>query len=87
MGTHQDRKSEIDAKADKFKTVEQTANELIEKDHYASLEIKDRIDNLTQQRNILDDEWDLHWEEMQMSKLRDQIKNETWLKDSFHRSD
>jgi len=69
MGTHQGRKSEIDAKADKFKMVEETANELMEKDHYASIEIKDRIDNLLHQRNLLDEDWDLHWEELQICKL------------------
>jgi len=89
MGTHQDRKSEIDAKTDKFKTVEETANELIEKDHYASLEIKDRIDNLMQQRNILDDEWDLHWEELQMTLdvlqfARDAHLADEWIGQNEH---
>ena len=69
MGTHQGRKSEVDTKADKFKMVEETANELMAKDHYASIEIKDRIDNLLLQRNLLDEDWDLHWEELQICKL------------------
>ena len=67
MDAHQGRKSEIDAKAEKFTTVEATAKELLERNHYASIEIKDRIDNLMEERKRLDDEWDLHWEDLQMS--------------------
>ena len=67
MSTHQGRKSEIDAKSDRFKAVQETAAELIERGHYASIEIKERMENLTQQRDVMDDEWDLHWEELQMS--------------------
>ena len=69
MSTHQGRKSEIDAKSDRFKAVQQTADELIAREHYASIEIKERMENLTKERDVMDDHWDLHWEELQMSKL------------------
>lgn len=69
MDTHQSRKSEIDAKADKFILVESTANELLDRNHYASVEIKERLDNLLAQRQVLDEEWDLHWEELQICNL------------------
>ena len=69
MSTHQGRKSEIDAKADRFRVVEETAHDLIERKHYASIEIKERMENLKNERDIMDDEWDLHWEELQMSKF------------------
>lgn len=68
MSTHQGRKSEIDAKSDRFKAVQQTADELIAREHYASVEINERMENLTQQRGVMDDHWDLHWEELQMSE-------------------
>ena len=69
MDSHQTRKSEIDAKADKFNAVETTANVLIEKNHYARDEIKERIQNLLEQRRVLDEEWDLHWEDLQICKI------------------
>lgn len=89
MGTHQGRKSEIDAKGDKFKMVQETANELIARDHYASIEIKERIENLLQQRNILDDEWDIHWEDLQMTLdvmqfARDAHLADHWIAQNEH---
>lgn len=68
MDTHQSRKSEVDAKTDKFNLVEETAKELMDRNHYASIEIKERLDNLLEQRQVLDEEWDLHWEDLQICK-------------------
>ena len=69
MDIHQSRKAEIERKQDKFTAVYNMALELIGKDHYASIEIQEKVDELKQKKELLDDEWDLHWEDMQLSML------------------
>ena len=69
MDIQQGRKSEIDAKAEKFNVVEAIVNELIGRKHYASIEVKEHLEDLFEQRRILDEAWDLHWEELQIGKF------------------
>ena len=67
MDIHQSRKVEMDAKEDKFTTVFQQADLLVAKNHYAHEQINERIGNLREQKNILEEEWDIHWEDLQLS--------------------
>lgn len=69
MDIHQGRKVEMDNKEDKFTNVFHQAEQLVAKHHYASEQINERIENLRHEKNILEEEWDIHWEDLQLSKF------------------
>ena len=68
MDIHQTRKAEIDAKEEKFNNVFDMADELIATDHYATIEIKEKIGDLREKKNLLNEDWDIHWDDLQLSK-------------------
>lgn len=47
--------------------------ELLARNHYASSDIKDRLLQLTTSRNALLDRWEERWENLQLSKFRNEI--------------
>ena len=69
MDIHQGRKVEMDAKEEKFTIVFNQAEGLVAKHHYASEQINERISNLRTQKGLLEDEWDVHWEDLQLCTL------------------
>jgi len=83
MGIHQSRKAEIDTKQDKFKAVFKLSEELMAKQHYASLEIQERTDELKQKKEMLDEEWDVHWEELQLTLEVMQFARDAHLADDW----
>ena len=71
MDIHQGRKVEMDTKEEKFNNVFTQAEALVRKEHYAREQINERIDNLRHEKNVLEEEWDIHWEDLQLSKWND----------------
>ena len=66
MGIHQVRKSEMDAKEEKFNTAFKVANELLEIELF---NVKEKVENLRERKAMLEEEWDVHWEDLQLSIL------------------
>lgn len=69
MSIHQSRKAEMDTKEDKFKHVFNLTEKLIAKNHYATIEIDDKIKELREKKDNLEEEWDLHWEDLQLCRF------------------
>ncbi|XP_055377124.1 spectrin alpha chain isoform X3 [Condylostylus longicornis] len=54
---HQEHRTEIDARASTFAAFEQFGNELLQANHYASNDIKNKIDDLAKAREELEKAW------------------------------
>jgi spectrin alpha len=50
----QEHRTEIDARAGTFQAFEMFGNQLLQNNHYASEEVKDKLENLTQSREDLE---------------------------------
>merc|ERR1711899_402146 len=80
MNNHQGHKAEIDAREDNFSDCVNLGKELLNRNHYASNEIKDKLLDLTTMRNEM-----LHrWEDLQLilevyQFARDAAVAEAWL--------
>lgn len=89
MSIHQSRKAEMDTKEDKFKHVFNLTEKLIAKNHYATIEIDDKIKELREKKDNLEEEWDLHWEDLQLSLevmqfARDAHLADDWMNQNEH---
>jgi spectrin beta len=68
MNNHQSLKAEIDTREDNFSACFALGKELLAREHYASVDIKDRLKQLTNSRNALLHRWEERWENLQLSK-------------------
>jgi len=83
MDLHQQRKAEMDTKEDKFVAVFKLGEQLMEKSHYASIEIQDKLEQLKAQKTLLEGDWDLHWEELQLTLEVMQFARDAHLADEW----
>ncbi|KAL7978493.1 hypothetical protein Chor_004310 [Crotalus horridus] len=67
---HQEHRTEIDARAGTFQAFEQFGQQLLARGHYASPEIKEKLDILNQERTDLENAWLFH---------RDCEQAENWM--------
>lgn len=68
MNNHQSLKAEIDTREDNFSACISLGRELLARQHYASADIKDKLLQLTNQRNALLRRWEERWENLQLSE-------------------
>ena len=54
LGPLQEHRTEIDARAGTFQAFEMYGNQLLQNSHYASDEVKDKLDQLAQARDELE---------------------------------
>jgi hypothetical protein len=55
----------------------------MEKSHYASIEIQDKLEQLKAQKTLLEGDWDLHWEELQLTLEVRQFARDAHLADEW----
>merc|ERR1711997_489121 len=84
MNSHQNHKAEIDARESNFSECISLGKELLSRGHYASNEIKDKLVELTEQRNGMLHKWEERWEHLQLilevyQFARDAAVAEAWL--------
>merc|ERR1739846_241496 len=84
MNNHQGHKAEIDAREDNFSDCVNLGKELLNRNHYASNEIKDKLLDLTTMRNEMLHQWEERWEHLQLilevyQFARDAAVAEAWL--------
>merc|ERR1719479_262374 len=84
MNNHQGHKAEIDAREDNFSDCVNLGKELLNRNHYASNEIKDKLLDLTTMRNEMLHRWEERWEHLQLilevyQFARDAAVAEAWL--------
>ncbi|XP_059484523.1 spectrin beta chain isoform X2 [Neocloeon triangulifer] len=84
MNNHQSLKAEVDAREDNFTACISLGKELMERNHYASNEIKEKLLLLSSQRNSLLSRWEERWENLQLilevyQFARDAAVAEGWL--------
>ena len=94
MNNHQGHKAEIDAREDNFSDCISLGKELLSRGHYASNEIKEKLLELTNQRNTMLHRWEERWEHLQLilevyQFARDAAVAEAWLiaQDPYLKSD
>ena len=80
----QGHKAEIDAREDNFGDCIALGKELLSRNHYASNEIKDKLVELTGNRNEMLHRWEERWEHLQLilevyQFARDAAVAEAWL--------
>merc|ERR1719278_1040390 len=66
MNNHQGHKAEIDARADNFNDCITLGKELLNRSHYASNEIKEKLLELTNMQNEMLHRWEERWEHLQL---------------------
>ncbi|XP_045479704.1 spectrin beta chain isoform X5 [Harmonia axyridis] len=84
MNNHQSLKAEIDARDDNFTSCISLGKELLNRNHYASSEIKDKLVALSNHRNSVLQRWEERWENLQLilevyQFARDAAVAEAWL--------
>merc|ERR1711971_275539 len=84
MNNHQGHKAEIDARADNFNDCITLGKELLNRSHYASNEIKEKLLELTNMQNEMLHRWEERWEPLQLilevyQFARDAAVAEAWL--------
>jgi spectrin beta len=84
MNNHQSLKAEIDAREDNFTACMNLGKELLQRNHYASNEIKDKLVALTNLRQAKQKRWEERWEHLQLilevyQFARDAAVAEAWL--------
>ena len=77
-------KAEIDARESNFNECISLGKELLTRNHYASNEIKEKLVELTEQRNGMLHKWEERWEHLQLilevyQFARDAAVAEAWL--------
>merc|ERR1712051_29822 len=94
MNSHQNHKAEIDARESNFSECISLGKELLTRNHYASNEIKEKLVELTEQRNGMLHKWEERWEHLQLilevyQFARDAAVAEAWLiaQDPYLKSD
>merc|ERR1719266_621846 len=84
MNNHQGHKAEIDAREDNFGDLYSLGKELLNRNHYASNEIKEKLREITDKRNGMIHRWEERWEHLQLilevyQFARDAAVAEAWL--------
>merc|ERR1719430_1289720 len=84
MNNHQGHKAEIDARESNFNECISLGKELLTRNHYASNEIKEKLVELTEQRNGMLHKWEERWEHLQLilevyQFAREAAVAEAWL--------
>ncbi|KAG7257659.1 hypothetical protein CRUP_015755 [Coryphaenoides rupestris] len=84
MNNHQGIKAEIDARNDSFTSCIELGKTLLARKHYASLEIKEKLLQLTDKRKDMIDKWEDRWEWLRLilevhQFSRDAGVAEAWL--------
>ena len=68
MNNHQTLKSEIDTREDNLLSCISLGKDLLARNHYASEQIKEKLNALTEHRNALLHRWEERWENLQLSE-------------------
>eukprot|EP00095_Tigriopus_kingsejongensis_P000631 maker-scaffold275_size226830-snap-gene-1.25 protein:Tk00631 transcript:maker-scaffold275_size226830-snap-gene-1.25-mRNA-1 annotation:"spectrin beta chain" len=84
MNNHQGHKAEIDTREENFSQCFTLGKELLSRGHYANNEIKEKLVELTNQRNTMLLRWEERWEHLQLilevyQFARDAAVAEAWL--------
>merc|ERR1712241_1517282 len=84
MNNHQGHKAEIDAREDNFGDCVSLGKELLSRNHYASNEIKEKLNELINMSNEMHHRWEERWEHLQLilevyQFARDAAVAEAWL--------
>ncbi|XP_059087816.1 spectrin beta chain-like isoform X3 [Tigriopus californicus] len=84
MNNHQGHKAEIDTREENFTQCFTLGKELLSRGHYANNEIKEKLVELTNQRNTMLLRWEERWEHLQLilevyQFARDAAVAEAWL--------
>ncbi|CAH1959568.1 unnamed protein product [Acanthoscelides obtectus] len=84
MNNHQSLKAEVEAREDNFTSCISLGKELLNRNHYASSEIKEKLVMLTNHRNGVLQRWEERWENLQLilevyQFARDAAVAEAWL--------
>merc|ERR550539_2354457 len=80
MNSHQNHKAEIDARESNFSEFISLGKELLTRNHYASNEIKEKLVELTEQRNGMLHKWEERWEHLQLILEVYQFAQDAYLK-------
>jgi spectrin beta len=70
MNNHQSLKAEIDTREDNLLSCIILGKDLLSRNHYASLQIKEKLTALTDHRNALLLRWEERWENLQLSEYK-----------------
>jgi len=81
---HQEHKGEIDAREDSFKLIMDSGNLLVEKQHFASAEVEEKLNNLNEEKSGLLNLWEdrrILYEQCMDLQLfyRDTEQADTWM--------
>ncbi|XP_048516280.1 spectrin beta chain isoform X2 [Athalia rosae] len=84
MNNHQSLKAEIDTREDNLTACLDLGKDLLARNHYASVQIKEKLLALTNHRNALLHRWEERWENLQLilevyQFARDAAVAEAWL--------
>ncbi|CAB1316083.1 unnamed protein product [Coregonus sp. 'balchen'] len=84
IANHQDIKSEIETRADSFTTCNEMGHSLINNNHYAADEIREKLDQLQGKRDEINNKWQDKMDHLQivlevLQFGRDAYVAETWL--------
>ena len=84
MNNHQGHKAEIEAQQDNFEDCKSLGKELLSRNHYASNEIKEKLNELINMSNEMHHRWEERWEHLQLilevyQFARDAAVAEAWL--------
>merc|ERR1719225_2358602 len=84
MNNHRGHKAEIDAREDNFEDCKGLGKELLSRNHYASNEIKEKLNELINMSNEMHHRWEERWEHLQLilevyQFARDAAVAEAWL--------
>merc|ERR1712223_1589362 len=84
MNNHQGHKAEIEARQDNFEDCKGLGKELLSRNHYASNEIKEKLNELINMSNEMHHRWEERWEHLQLilevyQFARDAAVAEAWL--------
>merc|ERR1712062_264902 len=84
MNNHQGHKAEIEARQDNFEDCKGLGKELLSRNHYASNEIKEKLNELINMSNEMLHRWEERWEHLQLilevyQFARDAAVAEAWL--------
>ncbi|KAJ8308165.1 hypothetical protein KUTeg_013039 [Tegillarca granosa] len=84
MNNHQSLKAEIDAREENFAICINLGKDLLERKHYRSEEVREKLITVTTQRHDMTDQWEERWEHLQLilevyQFARDAAVAEAWL--------
>ncbi|XP_052270062.1 spectrin beta chain-like isoform X3 [Dreissena polymorpha] len=84
MNNHQSVKAEVDAREENFTICVNLGKDLLDRKHYRSDEVRERLIELTKKRQGMVDQWESRWEYLQLilevyQFARDAAVAEAWL--------